>query len=300
MNCPVGLSVESSHLSREAEPKAASTLLKKVILREGCIGMTDMSEATMHCFVRNQQIFIDALAMKYGFVAYRPDYHAKKGDANTVMFYTKEDEAHNRKVDRKRTRYSRSEASDLMKALKHEIPAEYIYRDSFFDFANTDINGCYDPNFGNFGRVDLRHSDWMKRLEGAIVYAYIRRKQLEYIRSCGGYGGIYEADQTYNDFNRALIQAYWMKHGKAYLGNINFHGKQREAVLAGAPIILTEYKSGVTVCNFEFSFCIPCRDEKLETLIRAWNGAKLPLPASTLDDIMTRIEQLGGFNLVWY
>lgn len=57
-----------------------------------------------------QQKALDEIATKLGVVAYRPDYHGWTGDKNTVLFYLKEDERHNRKVDRQPVRYSRSEA----------------------------------------------------------------------------------------------------------------------------------------------------------------------------------------------
>ena len=57
-----------------------------------------------------QQKTLDEIADKLGVVAYRPNYHGAEGDKNTVLFYLKEDEAHNRKVDRQPVRYSRSEA----------------------------------------------------------------------------------------------------------------------------------------------------------------------------------------------
>lgn len=43
---------------------------------------------------------LDEIVSKLGVVAYRPDYHGGRGDKNTVMFYTLEDEEHNRMVDR--------------------------------------------------------------------------------------------------------------------------------------------------------------------------------------------------------
>ena len=57
-----------------------------------------------------QQKTLDEIADKLGVVAYRPNYQGAEGDKNTVLFYLKEDEAHNRKVDRQPVRYSRSEA----------------------------------------------------------------------------------------------------------------------------------------------------------------------------------------------
>ena len=41
---------------------------------------------------------LNEIAAKLGVVAYRPDYYGSRGDKNTVMFYTPEDEEHNRVV----------------------------------------------------------------------------------------------------------------------------------------------------------------------------------------------------------
>lgn len=59
-----------------------------------------------------QQKTLDEIAEKLGVVAYRPSYHGAERDKNTVLFYLKEDEEHNREVDRQPVRYSRSEAKD--------------------------------------------------------------------------------------------------------------------------------------------------------------------------------------------
>ena len=47
---------------------------------------------------KEQQAALNQIASELGVVASRPDYHGKTRDKNTVLFYTKEDEAHNRKV----------------------------------------------------------------------------------------------------------------------------------------------------------------------------------------------------------
>lgn len=86
---------------------------------------------------------LNEIAAKLGVVAYRPDYHGSRGDKNTVMFYTPEDEEHNRVVDRQPTHYSRGEAADLRKRGSSEIPDQYIYRDSLWNFENSDANGFF-------------------------------------------------------------------------------------------------------------------------------------------------------------
>lgn len=74
-----------------------------------------------------QQKALDEIAAKLGVVAYRPDYHRWSGDKNTVLFYTKEDAKHNRKVDRQPIRYSRSEARDR----KMDVNGDCVYMACF-------------------------------------------------------------------------------------------------------------------------------------------------------------------------
>ena len=71
-----------------------------------------------------QQKTLDEIAEKLGVVAYRPSYHGAERDKNTVLFYLKEDEEHNREVDRQPVRYSRSEAKDR----GVNVNSECVYR----------------------------------------------------------------------------------------------------------------------------------------------------------------------------
>ena len=84
-----------------------------------------------------QQKTLDEIAEKLGVVAYRPSYHGAERDKNTVLFYLKEDEEHNREVDRQPVRYSRSEAKDR----GVNVNSECVYRDHFWSFENSDANG---------------------------------------------------------------------------------------------------------------------------------------------------------------
>ena len=153
---------------------------------------------------------LNEIAAKLGVVAYRPDYHGSRGDKNTVMFYTPEDEEHNRMVDRQPVHYSRGEAADLRKRGGSEIPDQCIYRDSFWNFENSDVNGLFDMSCANRGRVDLRGPDWKERLEGSIGLVLSRKRQHQYVHMTGGWWELREADETYNDFNRSII-AYMKK-----------------------------------------------------------------------------------------
>lgn len=249
---------------------------------------------------REQQQFLNDLAVRIGFVTFRPEYHAAPRDCNTVLLYTMEDAKHNREVDREPTSYSRSEAHDRMKYGGIQISEKYIYRDYFFAFENTDRNGHYDLDFANFGRLDLRGRDWRERLEGAILLAMARKKQNDYIRGTGGYGSLREADETYNDLNRELIRCFLMRYGKAYMGNVNFYDDKRKKIAKGEASVYEEY-TGQMVYNFGCSFVVPTQDEELEKLIRDWNSDdRLPKDPEAVKKITTRVDRLGGIHLIWY
>lgn len=246
---------------------------------------------------REQQTLFNQLAVQHGFYTYRPDYHAQPRDANTVLFYMTQDEKHNRMVDREPISYTRSEAAYRKEAGLH-IDDKYIYRDPFFSFENTDANGMYDTAFGNHGTIDLRGSDWATVLTGAVLLPFVRKEQREYVMSTGGMLGIRECDDTYNDYNRSIIHAFALRHGKAYLGNFNFYDDVRTAVVNGERSIYEEYEIGKPALNFSCSFVVPTPDEELEQMIRQWNDGFQK--AGDLDQMTDRIDKLGGIHLVWY
>lgn len=243
-----------------------------------------------------QQKALDEIAAKLGVVAYRPDYHGWSGDKNTVLFYTKEDEKHNRKVDRQPVRYSRSEARDR----KMDASGDCVYRDHFWAFENSDVNGRLDMGWANNGKLNLKSLDWKTRLEGSITFAFARKMQFDYIRSTGGYLEPREADATYNDWNREQLRALKMMYGRLFLGSINFHGDQREKIVAGKEGVYEELLDQM-VYNFGCDFAVPVPDKGLEELIRAWNGdERLPKKLIDVETMTGRVEQLGGINLIWY
>lgn len=249
---------------------------------------------------REQQSFLNELAVRHGFFTFRPEYHADPRDANTVMLYTLEDEKHNRMVDREPTSYSRSEAADRMKYGNIYISDKYIYRDAFFSFQNTDVNGHYNMEFVNNGNIDLRGSDWRDRLEGAILMAFARKRQHDHIRATGGYGELREADDTYNDLNRELIRAFKLRHGKAYMGDVNFYGDDRKLVVQGKKSVYTEVQDQ-EIYNFGCSFVVPVADPELRWMIQVWNSDdRLPKKPYDVKQITERVDKLGGIHLIWY
>lgn len=243
-----------------------------------------------------QQKTLDEIAEKLGVVAYRPSYHGAERDKNTVLFYLKEDEEHNREVDRQPVRYSRSEAKDR----GVNVNSECVYRDHFWSFENSDANGQIDMGWANNGKLNLRSLDWKTKLEGSITFAFARKMQFNYVRSTGGYLELREADKTYNDWNREQLRALKMMHGRLFLGSINFHGDQRKKVIAGKEGVYEELLDQM-VYNFGCDFAVPTPDKKLEELIRAWNGdERLTKRLVDVEAMTGRVEQLGGLNMIWY
>lgn len=258
------------------------------------------NELSTNIRYREQQDFINHLSAQYGFKAFRPDYHAAPRDNNTVLFYTLEDEQHNRMVDREPTRFTRSEAADRIMHSGIHIESKYVYRDAFFCFENTDVNGHLDTGFANRGTIDLRGLNWRERLEGAIMLAFTLKRQNDYLRTTGGAWALREADSTYNDFNREAIKYFLMRYSQAYLGSINFYDDKRKQVVKGTSSVYEQY-TGQMVYNFGCSFVVPTADEELEKLIREWNADnQLPKGVDEITKITNRIDKLGGLHLVWY
>ena len=245
---------------------------------------------------RRQQAAINKIAAKLGVVAYRPDYHRTGGDKNTVLLYTRQDEEHNRKVDRQPIRYSRSEAQDR----GVDINSECVYRDFFWAFENSDANGWLDMDVANYGSLNLQTWHWEERLEGSIRYALARKRQNEYVRASGGIWGLQEADDLYNDLNRERLQALKMMHGRLFLGNVNFYNDKREKIAVGTESVYDELLDQ-PVYNFEYSFAVPTADEMLGEMIRLWNrdGVRSQ-KTQEIESIIDRIGKLGGINLIWY
>ena len=123
-----------------------------------------------------QQKIIDNYAISLGSVAFRPDYHRAKGDKNTVLVYTKDDEAHNREVDllsKNYVVYTRAEANDR----PYPIDDKFVYRDPYWTFENTDVNGFLDYGFANFGKLDLRGPDWLRVIMESMANARIAKNK---------------------------------------------------------------------------------------------------------------------------
>lgn len=242
-----------------------------------------------------QQMMLDEIAQKLGVVAYRPDYHGRDRDKNTVLFYLKEDEKHNRMVDRQPFRYTRSEAKDR----KMDVNGDCVYRDHFWSFENSDANGQLDMGWANNGKLNLRCRDWKTKLEGSIMFAFAKKMQLNYVRSTGGYLELREADDTYNDWNREQLRALKMMHGRLFLGSINFYDGKRKSVVAGKESVYEELLDQ-PVYNFGCDFAVPAPDKELEELIRAWNrDERLRKKLVDVEAMTDRVEKLGGINLIW-
>lgn len=248
---------------------------------------------------QEQQETLDEIASKLGVVAYRPDSHRAVGDKNAVLFYLKEDAVHNRKVDRQPAHYTRSEAADLKKYKGIEAPPEYIYRDPFWNFENTDWNRTENMDYANCGEIDLRGPRWREILEGHILLALTRRLQARYIAGIGGYLEVQEADDTYNHLNREIIKAFKMAHGVGFLGSVNYYDEERKKIVAGEKSVYEEY-TGQKVLNFQCSFIVPTQDETLERLIREWNAGRRCQTGPNVDEILSRVDEIGGIHIIWY
>lgn len=252
---------------------------------------------------REQMKALNEIADAFGIVAYRPNYHATNGDKNTVLFYTKEDAAHNQEVEAQPTQYTSSVAFYMGTQLGRKIDPKYVYRDSLFCFENSDVNGFMDYGFANHGTIDLRGSEWKKRLEGHIEIAIIKHRMIDYIRGSGGILELRESDEPYNSLNRSLITAFHKAFSHVYLGRINYYSDDRIEVSKGNKEVFEEY-TGKHILNFEYDFVVPKCDRQLQDMIRKWNGGEVPEVAlggvELMERIVKRIKSLGGENFVWF
>lgn len=224
-----------------------------------------------------QQRFFNEVAARLGVVCFRPTYHAKRGDKNTVLFYTKADDSRCRDLD--------------SRGVPCDAPG---YPRQFWSFENSDRNGLLDLNFGNFGQLDLGGPRWREVLEGEIRIALVRKAERDYIGECG-FLSLKEGDDYYNDLNRELIRAMKMRYGKCFIGKVNFDEDERSAIAAGEKSPFVEY-AGQKVFNFGCAYCIPEESDQLAALVAEWNRDG---NAKTVSAITEFIEKLGGFNLIW-
>lgn len=136
-----------------------------------------------------QQKTLDEIAEKLGVVAYRPSYHGAERDKNTVLFYLKEDEEHNREVDRQPVRYSRSEAKDR----GVNVNSECVYRDHFWSFENSDANGQLDMGWATTGKIEPEKSGLEDQ---AGRQHHVRLRQKDAVQLCPQYGRVLGAARS--------------------------------------------------------------------------------------------------------
>ena len=187
-----------------------------------------------------------------------------------------------------------------MKYGKVNIPDRYIWRDPFWSFENSDVNGMLDYSFANYGKLDLRTNRWVDVLEGHVRLALAKKLQYLHIAGSGGYLALREADAVNDDLNREEIAAMRQIYGIVYLVDVNYYGEKRARILAGEESIFEEVTDG-PVYNFAGTFCVPKKDPELEWMILAWNGDdRLPKKGTDVNKMQARVAAIGGINLVWY
>lgn len=228
---------------------------------------------------KRQQALFDCLAAENGFICFRPNYHGKGKDANTVLFYTLEDHAFNENQEKTGVSYA--------------VGCECRYKKPFFTFENTDANGFLSYEFGNHGQIDLRGIRAEDTLKGAVLLAWVRKKERDYLR--GGMLSLNETDEQYNDLNREMISAFKLRYGTAYLGSVNLYGGRGKRILSGEESVYEEY-TGQKVYNFSCDFVIPVADKTLEKMILEWNT---PDVEAKIEPLMDRISAIGGKNIIW-
>ena len=98
---------------------------------------------------------------------------------------------------------------------------------------------------------------------------------------------IKEADETYNDLNRSILDAFDDQNfGDTFICSL-FGKKGSDG--------LRKYQS--PVCNFDCNFVVPKYNEELDRMVKeiGEEGSKV-----TYEKILEKVEQLHGFVLVWF
>ena len=117
----------------------------------------------------------------------------------------------------------------------------------------------------------------------------IAREQDDYVMAKGGFAGLFEADETYNNFNREIIRAYGKKYPGAVMG---FYNGQ-----AGQDVCFAEIpETDAQLYNFCCDFVIPYADNVLHDEIKRWREGDL----SALRRIFDRVTAIKGSYFLWY
>lgn len=109
----------------------------------------------------SQQKMLNEIAQELGVVVFRPNYHGRDRDCNTVLFYTQEDNEYNCALDAQ----GREQGFDV----SHEQ-----YKRPFWWFENTDVNGHLTYEFANRGRINMRMAVCREELKDSIMLALER------------------------------------------------------------------------------------------------------------------------------
>ena len=234
---------------------------------------------------RNLMEEITHICLELDICVYKPDYHCKENDAATVLLYTPAALKYNAQVDKEH----------------FGTPPQALYEPYICSLEFTDVNGHITLDFANRGKIDLRYADAITRLAGYIRCQYAVYQQKKHIVAHGGIENIREADDEYNNLTREMAVAFSLWHPKVCFGNINHYGNEREEIVRANSGVFHSHPTNSTLQTFQYAFCIPEANDKLERAIVAWNssdvlGDKAYQPIS---EITADILRLGGMMLDW-
>lgn len=247
------------------------------------------------CQCEEQQRFIDEVAASIGCVVIRPDVQEDHGGPNMVHLYLPDDVRQDGTGEQKSAQRGRKGSASPKCGEK----GTDLFQKCIWSFKNTDRSGRINYKFANSGQLDLGGDNWKTVLEGSIKLAYYERIQSLYALGWGGYAALKEADDTYNDLNRRIIDAFYKANGMAFLGEINLSHEKRQQIADGTGQVFEEY-TGQPVYNFSCQFVVPSADITLEQLILDWNGISQSRRQPPVSEIMDAIERLGGRSILWY
>lgn len=119
------------------------------------------------------------------------------------------------------------------------------------------------------------------------IFDDLMHGQYEYIVSCGGILCIREADDTYNGMNLKVLEAFNdLYDDGVFLGSIA-RGVENPG--------LKKYK--LPVYNFSCDLAVPRYDSDLDNMLKDYSAGS---DSITIQEIQDRVEDLGGYHIVWF
>ena len=149
---------------------------------------------------------------------------------------------------------------------------------------------------------------WLDSVSAKLDMQIAIQRQNDYVALCGGMAGVKEGDDTFNNFNREIIDAFAKCHSNTWIGSLTVSEEDAKAIASGEKSVLRHLPlpEGKTVENFSCNFCVPGWDNELIARLKAWilsHSLGVPYfdenPTLSYSKLMDHIKKLGGYFFIW-